>query len=267
MISSTFKNKIKQDLRKIFKKISLKKKIFKVWVNHPELSSLLRLNIKTFYLLKTLDKVQNNHLFFYTKNRFFFFTLKTYLLSSYMLVDITFLKNSNTMIYSFSCLFTNNQITVFFKDSKLQNLKTITNSFLSANWVEREVSESTNVNFSGLSDSRRLLTDYGQYTNSSNTLNFKHFDLISGELYIGVLRWFYLFTYLTLSTTISLVIFQKSLFQVLIISESLIVFLTILCGCASLYLNSFILIGFSLILLIFGGLELALNLLILILKC
>lgn len=184
MVSSTFKNKVKQDLRVIFKKISLKKKKFKLWVNHPELSSLLRLNIKTFYLLKTLDKVQNNHLFFYTKNRFFFFTLKTYLLSSYMLVDITFLENSKTMVYSFSCLFTNNQITIFFKISNLQNLKTITNSFLSANWVEREISESYNFNFSGLLDSRRLLTDYGQNSYNSGVLNFKHFDLISGDLYM-----------------------------------------------------------------------------------
>lgn len=37
--------------------------------------------------------------------------------------------------------------------------------FSSFNWVEREVSEFFNITFGGLSDSRRLLTDYTKLNN------------------------------------------------------------------------------------------------------
>lgn len=65
----------------------------------------------------------------------------------------------------------------------------------------------------------------------------------------------------------SLIFFNRSLLQLLIISESLIILLVFIFLSLAIYFNLYYLISLSLILLILGGLELSINLLIVTIKC
>jgi hypothetical protein len=78
-----------------------------------------------------------------------------------------------------------------------------------------------------------------------------------------MLYWTYIFLYLIICIFISFVFHNKSLLQLLLLSEIIIILLfTIFLTLAS-YFNLYFLIGFSFFLLIFGGLELSLNILLL----
>jgi NADH-quinone oxidoreductase subunit C len=65
------------------------------------------------------------------------------------------------VIYNLLSLKLNNRVTVKVAISDSQTVPTVTKVFSSAGWYEREVFDMYGISFSGNSDMRRILTDYG----------------------------------------------------------------------------------------------------------
>jgi NADH/F420H2 dehydrogenase subunit C len=92
--------------------------------------------------------------------------LKNHTLMQYLLVDITAvdfpnIKQRFVIVYQFLSLIFNHRITIKIKCESLDNVSSITNIYKSAGWLEREVWDLFGIFFSGHSDLRRILTDYG----------------------------------------------------------------------------------------------------------
>jgi NADH:ubiquinone oxidoreductase subunit C len=62
-------------------------------------------------------------------------------------------------------------------------LQSLSKSFSSFVWVEREIKEFYNVSFLGLKDSRRLLTDYTVITPEYNSYETRGYNNIIQDLY------------------------------------------------------------------------------------
>lgn len=78
-----------------------------------------------------------------------------------------------------------------------------------------------------------------------------------------MLHWVYFFLYIFLCVLGSIILYNKSLLQLLLIGEILVILLFIVFLVLSTFYNIYYLIGLSFFLLIFGGLELSLNILLL----
>lgn len=173
--------------------------------------------------------------------------------------------NNKLFVYLvFSCFFKRNFFVYFYalQTNKLQSLSRIFSSFT---WVERETKEFYNIFFTGLKDSRRLLTDY-----TTLLPDYKHYEtrgynsVVQDLYYKGVLHWLFVFSYLTFCLMISLCFLNKGLLSLLLVSEVILLMLFIIAlTVASLY-NIYYMLIVSFFILIFGGLELALNLLIML---
>lgn len=74
---------------------------------------------------------------------------------------------ANTVIYNFYAINENQRFFIFIKNQKNKQifsntpLKSVTELFPNANWLEREVSEMNNIFFLGKRDIRNLLLQYG----------------------------------------------------------------------------------------------------------
>ncbi len=79
-----------------------------------------------------------------------------------------------------------------------------------------------------------------------------------------MLQWYFYINYILLGIIISFVLYNKTIFQLLILGEVIIMLFFILGLTLLGVYNIYYLLGFSIILLILGGLELALNLLLLV---
>lgn len=79
-----------------------------------------------------------------------------------------------------------------------------------------------------------------------------------------MIHWLNLFTYLGLSILISLIFLNKSLFSLLLVSEAILLVI-FFCGLAiACFYNIYFLLAVSFFVLVLGGLELALNFLIIV---
>lgn len=258
---STFNLKKKKDIRHYFKVIILKKKKIKTLVNPLDFNIFMLWDVKYLTIFKTNTQYAPNHFLFKIKSNLDIMFFKNTLNNLIFFKDLTYLQYSNAVYYHFSCLLTHIKIS-FFKVNN--NCISFSNFFTNIVWFEREISEFNGLLFKNLKDNRKLLLDYGN-TGDNIKLNYCHYDTIIGEYYKRLLRWFFLFLFLIFSIIITFWVFKKSLFQIIILSEVIVILITLLLIVLMLKLNIYYLVGFSLIILIFGGLELSLNLLILIL--
>lgn len=78
-----------------------------------------------------------------------------------------------------------------------------------------------------------------------------------------MLHWLYIFGYLGLCCVVSLIFLNKNLFSLLLVSEVLLLVLFAVALSLAGFYNIHFLIGASFFILMFGGLELALNFLLL----
>lgn len=126
------------------------------------------------------------------------------------------------------------------------------------------MSEFFNVYFIGLKDSRRLLTDYVHNLNDDYGYKTLIYSGVTQDLYNKkLLHWLYIFSFITLSCFFSLVFLNRQLIIMLIIGEAILVIFFFLGLLLSSFYNIFYLVGFSFFFLMIGGLELALNILLL----
>lgn len=268
MISSTFNLKKNKDLRVSLKKLIDKNKTITFWESGLDLNFLIILP-KNFFTLFNLTSVYNKNNTFLTishnVNLLTNILLKNSLLNIWFNVDcsINKLTGVNVIIQTHSCVFTNQRITLLSK-SKNNNFDSLSKIFFSTNWTERELQEFSTLKFTNLCDSRRLLTDY-TYHNNIFFENYKttSYNVIEQDLYTRVLHWLLFFSYCFTIICLSFLLYNKSLLHLVILSELLIIIISLISAIISLYFNIYYLLGFILLLLIFGGLELAVNLLIL----
>ena len=100
----------------------------------------------------------------------FFFNQLTDLFSYEINLNKNYYKNKQLVVtlYNFHLLYTNERIFLFtltfFSFKNCINLYSITELFLAANWLEREVSELHGILFLGKYDLRNLLLQYGDST-------------------------------------------------------------------------------------------------------
>lgn len=228
------------------------------------------------YMVKfftTNMEAQNFFTFTFDYNYFYKFTLLLKLKYNdvYFPVDMCFYKNleNRNIITGFSSYFTNNYYRLIFsfdKNYDTINFLSISTIYPSFTWVERELSELNEINFLNLKDGRRLLTDYTTLSIDNDDYKTTSYSLAVENLYNNkMLHWMYIFSFFLSCSLLSFIFYNKNLISLLLISEIVILivfFLTIII--ASFYNISFLL-SFSFFLLIFGGLELALNLLLLML--
>lgn len=90
--------------------------------------------------------------------------------------------NINVVAYYSDYLHANN-ITIFSQLDETSALSSQSSVFVSANWVEREARESSGVTYYGLTDSRRLLTDYVSLLSSPSSYTMTRYDLTTQCLY------------------------------------------------------------------------------------
>ena len=258
----TFNLRKKKDIRHYFKVLILNKKKIKTLVSVLDLTIVYGWNLKKLKFYKTNTKYNVHHFLMKGQNYLHFLLLKNTLNNLFFFKDLTFLTKTKQLIYCYSCFLTGSKLSVFKKSKK--NVVSLSNIFFSQNWFEREISECNLIFFINLKDNRKLLTDYG-YRNDHNSLSYSQYNGVLNEYFKGLLRWLFLFLFLILSILTTLWIYRRSLFHLIILSEVVIILLTLVLTILMLKLNLYYLVGFSLIILIFGGLELALNLLILVL--
>jgi NADH:ubiquinone oxidoreductase subunit C len=139
------------------------------------------------FFLKSNFINDENNMIFVNKNIFYYLSLHIKLSSffySTQLIDVfayeipcNFNKKNkknvlnNVMVYNFqNCfnqkrlfIFLNTASNVFIENKKIKNknIKSLTELFLNANWLEREVSELNGIFFLGKKDIRNLMLQYG----------------------------------------------------------------------------------------------------------
>lgn len=97
-----------------------------------------------------------------------------YLVDAYAIMSKT-----HSVFYVFNCFYSN-KFTNFFTPIQQQKYLSITSLYKSANWVERELKEFSNLYLINLQDSRRLLTDYTSFKTKTTPL---YYDLITQEVF------------------------------------------------------------------------------------
>lgn len=260
-ISSTYKY-IK--LNKKNKKIQLKdnKLVYKsstVLSNLFLLKNLINIENKSYYNFEFLFRITNSN---YIKS---ILLLKSSLNENYFKVDTT--TSNNSYIDTYASFNTNEKITLTFSVNNFPIIST-SQIFLNSLWLEKEIKEFNNIHYINLLDSRRLLTDY--FTNFKvNNNNYKTdgYDIITQNLYMWMLHYIFIFYFLILISLFSFLFNNKSLLNIILISELIIILISLILSIFTIYFNIYYFVGLSIIVLILGGLELSLNLLMLIFKC
>lgn len=113
--------------------------------------------------------------------------LSSSLQNIYTYIDASCYKNVSKFIFisSFSCLLRNTRISFYLNlhETKLPSLYSSSKLFKGSTWVERELSELFNINFIGLRDTRRLLTDYTLNINENSEYKTSNYEFITQDLY------------------------------------------------------------------------------------
>lgn len=254
----------KKNNRIFFKIVNIGNKDVKVWITPVDFTLFFIVN-NNYYKNININSIQYSNLYnIFINNNFFLYilALKTMIKSNIFLVDSSISKD-NYINYFFSDVLNGTRYNLLYKVKNNSNITSISSIYNSSVWVERELSEFNKINFIGIKDSRRLLTDYTIF----NINNNNSFNTIISELYKRVLHWFFFFSFFFLTILISFIIYNKSLLQLILLSEVLLILLVLICVLISTLYNIYYLIGFSILLLIFGGLELSLNLLLITINC
>lgn len=276
-INKYFFDKYLQTVLKIFKD----EEVIELWnVNVPSDSLayvyiLNKLNKQSQYILSfftaNIDAKNNlNFTFNYNSYYYFILLLKLQFNNLFFPVDMTYyLKtNSRAVLVGITSYFTNNYLKLMFQlDEQFINLTSISNIYSSFTWVERELSESNDITFLNLKDSRRLLSDYTLLKTNLNDYNTTSYNILTQDIYLikKLLHWLYVFSFFLNCALLSFIFYNKNLISLLLISEVILLLLFFLIIIVASFYNINYLLSFSFFILIFGGLELALNLLLLIL--
>lgn len=257
--------KKKKDNRIFFKIVKIKEKEKKFWITPLDFSLFFVLN-NIVYKNVSINSFNYSNIYNIKIKKYLYIhllMLKNIVKSNITLIDMCISKN-NYINYYFSDIINNIRFNIFYNINKYSNLVSISNLYSSATWVERELIEFNNIKFIGLKDSRRLLTDY---TCIYNNYKDNNYNIIYQDLYKRVLHWLFTFSFISIFILSSLIIYNKSLLQLILISEVLIIFLVLILVLISSLYNLYYLIGFSILIIILGGLELSLNLLLITIKC
>lgn len=174
-------------------------------------------------------------------------------------------KSEHICLLNVACYYTSSMLTLYTEVKKNLTIESLSGIYRGFIWVEREVQEFSNLLFCNLLDTRRLLTDYTQNTDVNLSYKTTHYDILTQNLYyIQVLHWLYLFSYLIICILFSFVIANKHMLSVLLLGEVLIILLFSISLLLTSIYNIYYLFAVSLIFLVLGGLELSLNLLLII---
>lgn len=211
-INKYFFDKYLQTVLKIFKD----EEIIELWnVNIPNDSLayvyiLDKQNKQNKYILSffttNIDTKNNlNFTFNYRSYYYFMLLLKLQFNNIFFPVDMTcFLKTNNkTVLTGISSYFTNNYFKLMFQlNEQIINFTSISNIYSSFTWVERELSESNNITFLNLKDSRRLLSDYTLLKTNPNDYNTTSYNILTQDIYLikKLLHWLYIFSFFKLHT-------------------------------------------------------------------
>lgn len=172
--------------------------------------------------------------------------------------------NNDSFFSAYSCYFFNFSVYHFTFINSASSIPSLSWLFTGATWIERELGEFFNIFFFGLRDGRRLLSDY---TNSPSVDYNYRTTMYSGlvqDLYnIEMLHWLYVFSFLALSGFFSLLFLNRQLVIMLLLGEALLIIFFFLGLLLASFYNIYFLVGFSFFFLMVGGLELALNILLL----
>lgn len=255
--------------KKYFKYLSLDKTYEVLDLTLPLDSFFIFTSLASLKVLYSSTMLSNDTVVAFSKLYYywFFLLLRFNLFNLYFLEDLFFsvANKTSSIVLPASSYFTDakiiSQVTIV-DELDLPSLSLVFSSF---NWVEREVSEFFNITFGGLSDSRRLLTDYTKLNNYDlqyKTLSYN--EKTQTITNIKVLHWIYLLSYFVFISLLCLIFLNKNLFSLLILSEVIIILVYILNLILASCLNIYYLIGFSFFILILGGLELTINILILL---
>ena len=185
-------------------------------------------------------------------------------------IDTCFYKTEKTsnFVTGISSYFTNTCYRLVFSiDNTKNNINfiSISNIYSSFTWVERELSELNNITFVNLKDGRRLLTDYTTLNINNDDYKTTSYNLAVENLYNKMLHWMHIFSFFLSCAIMSFIVYNKNLISLLLVSEIILLILFFLTIVVASFYNINFLLSFSFFLLIFAGLELALNLLLLML--
>lgn len=224
-------------------------------------ASFINLTISSSYSanVKTLNISHNNYILW-------ILGLKSSPVQCFTIIDYTCLAGlkNNISIIALSCLLTNERMLI--KYSLKNRIISIQSIFPASTWLERELSEFNNFFLISAIDTRRLLTDYTQQSSlNNNTYNLNPYSLTVQDLYMWMLHWLFFFSFCLFLTIFSFFSFNSSLLHLILSSEILIILLVLIMGVLAAYYNIYMLIGLATLLLVFGGLELSLNLLFFVL--
>ena len=179
------------------------------------------------------------------------------------LVDISAVFNKKQVVTSlFSCYLTYNyQVMYMTTNNKLSSISSI---FKGSVWIERELKELTNMYFIGLKDTRRLLSDYLQINYNFSSYKTQAYNLMKQNIN-KMLHWLFIFIYFLTCLILSLIFLNRSLLSTLIVSEVMIIILFCIGLVVGAHFNVYYVLIFSFFLLVLGGLELSLNILLFLL--
>lgn len=194
-INEYFFDKYLQTVLKIFKD----EELIELWnINIPSDSLVYayfynKFNKKNNYILSFFTsniEAKNTLTFTFNYDLFYSFILllKLQFNNVFFPVDMTYFsktKNNNNVILGLSSYFTGNYYKLLFNLNQQQtNLTSISTIYSSFVWVERELSESNNIIFLNLKDSRRLLSDYNLFNTDHNNYNTLSYNTVMQDIYL-----------------------------------------------------------------------------------
>lgn len=101
--------------------------------------------------------------------------------SSFWLLDTRI----HNLTYVLSCYFTNIFFIISSPVGVMSNCNSLSRVYTSFVWLEREISEFSNIFFKGLRDSRRLLTDYTlKYSNQDSSYKTSSYSSLIQDIFI-----------------------------------------------------------------------------------
>lgn len=259
-IDSFFPDKLK------IKKTNKKKKIM---LNNISAENMLLLN-ESGDITYTLSSCNQPHVTnVYTEENVCYYLFSLYskmcLYYVYFPLDLCIVNNGNfSKILNFSCLLKNFTFSLHIGFNNDNILHSISGVYRSFNWVERESKEFSKIYFLNLVDSRRLLTDYtSDFFKEKNEYKTNSYNLLVQDIFNRVLHWMYIYLYFIVCLLISLSFINKSVLSIILMGEIILLLIMLLCIILASFYGIQHLLVISFFILVFGGLELCLNLLIL----
>lgn len=228
------------------------------------------INNNLWWLDYSILNINNIKFKYYYFNNIFYIKLLNFFF--FFLINKNNLNNS--LFYNLDAVITNNinnkyyiAMQTFFYDLQIlleikfaNKLDSLSKIYLGNTWIERELKENNNIFFKNLLDNRKLLSNY----NLNNNIEYNQFNSIINDIkIINMLFWLKFFLIYIYIVLIIFNLYLNNLMSTLLNIE----FITILIFFVYIFSGSIFnlnwIFGFSFIILILGGLEIALSFLLL----